>query len=435
MTDILSHKIGLSETKPEPTSKTESIRPNKSKYDNSRKMMALLFNGKESVKVAEVPVPMITLPTDAIVRATALTVCGSDLHLYHDLVPGMTKGYVLGHESVGIVEEVGSEVKGFKKGDRVVISAVIACGNCDYCRRKEWSCCDKTNANNPMQEKLYGHHTGALFGYSETFGGYDGCQAEYIRVPFADVNLFPIPNNITDRQALSVADIACTGYHGTELAGVTHGDNVVIFGCGPVGLMAQMWAKYRGAAKVIAIDVDQFRLDFAKKHLGVETINSKDCDPIECVKKFMPEGPDKVIDCVGFRFPENLAHKIEFKLNLETDSPNIVNTAIKMVRKNGRITLIGDYVGYTNHFNIGAFMEKHLTMNGGQLWPHNYYKLIFDAMASGKVDPSFVFTHIFPLSKGDQAYAQFDKHEAGIIKPYLIPDYLFKETKEGTGGA
>jgi len=398
-------------------------------------MHALQFNGKKDVKVGEVSKPMITLPTDVIVKTTAITICGSDLHLYHDLVPGMEKGYRLGHEAVGIVDEVGSDIKYFKKGDRVVISAVIACGSCDYCRRKEWSCCDRMNKPNPLQEKLYGHHTGALFGYSHTFGGYDGTQSDYVRVPVADVNLFPIPPNISDKQALTIADIACTGFHGTELAGITNGDNVVVFGCGPVGLMSQMWAKYRGASKVIAIDVDQYRLDFAKKHFNVEIVNGKDQDPIEEVKKFFPEGPDKIIDCVGFRFPDQMLHKIEFKLSLETDSPNIVNTAIKMVRKNGRITLIGDYVGYTNHFNIGAFMEKHLTMNGGQLWPHNYYKMIFDAMATGKVNPSVVFTHTFPLSKGDEAYKMFDEHKDGIIKPYLIPDSLYEQTKEGTGGA
>jgi len=333
----------------------------------------------------------------------------------------------LGHESVGVVEDVGSDIKSVKKGDRVVISAVIACGQCAYCKRGEWSCCDVTNTSQ-VQEKLYGHHIGALFGYSESFGGWDGCQAEYVRVPYADVNLFPIPNDISDKQALCIADIACTGYHGTELANVKEGDNVVIFGCGPVGLMAQMWARYRGAARVIAVDIDAQRLDFAQKNFGSEIVNGAEVDPLETVQKLMPGGPDKVIDCVGFRFPTELAHKIQMKLKVETDSPNIVNTAIKMVRKNGVVTLIGDYVGFTNNFNIGGMMEKHLTMNGGQLWPHKYYKKIFEAMSSGKVDPSIVLTHTFPLSKGDEAYAQFDKHEKGIIKPYLIPDALMTTT-------
>jgi len=402
--------------------------PSKAKYDPERKMKALQFGGKEKVKVGEVPVPLVTDATDVVVKVTASCICGSDLHLYHDKVPGMKDGDIMGHESVGIVDEVGPEVKNFKKGDRVVISAVIACGTCDYCKRREWSCCETTNRNT-AQVEMYGHHTGALFGYSHTLGGYDGCQAEYVRVPFADVNLFPIPANITDKQALCIADIACTGYHGTELADVKAGDKVVIFGCGPVGLMAQMWSKFRGASRVIAVDVDAQRIEFAKKQLGVETVNSKEEDPLEAVEKLIPGGPDKIIDCVGFRFPEGFFEKLQLKLKLATDAPNIVNTAIKMVRKNGRITLIGDYIGFTNHFNIGAMMEKHLTMNGGQLWPHNYYKLIFDAMASGKADPTFVWTHTFPLSKGDEAYRTFDRHEGGIIKPFLLPDSLYNDTQ------
>jgi threonine dehydrogenase-like Zn-dependent dehydrogenase len=390
-------------------------------------MIAGVYRGKTTVKVEEVPVPLVTDPTDAIIKVTASTVCGSDLHLYHGKIPQTYHGEILGHESVGIVDEVGPGVTKVKKGDRVVISAVVACGQCEFCRRKEWSCCDTTNKNK-LQEELYGHNTGALFGYSGTFGGYDGCQAEYVRVPFADVNLFPIPNEISDKQALVVADIACTGYHGTELAKVKPGDNVVIFGCGPVGLMAQMWSKFRGANHVVAIDVDAQRLDFAKKNFGSDIINSEEENPIEAVKRRFPLGPDKVIDCVGFRFPDNILHKIETALKMETDAPNIVNTAIEICKKNGTVTLIGDYAGYTNHFNIGAMMEKHLTMNGGQLWPHNYYKLIFDAMKTGQVDPTVVFTHTFPLSRVDEAYKVFDKHEGGIIKPFLLPDSLYHQS-------
>lgn len=403
-------------------------RPSVVKYDESRKMMAVQFQSKESLKVAQVPVPIVTDPTDVVVKVTASTVCGSDLHLYHNLIPGMKKGDIVGHESIGVVDEVGPGVKNFKKGDRVVISAVISCGQCEYCQRREWSCCDVTNTSE-KQEELYGHNTGALFGYSHTMGGYDGCQAEYVRVPFADVNLFPIPNNISDRQAILIADIACTAYHGTELADVKPGDKVVIFGCGPVGLLAQMWAKYRGASIVVAIDIEQYRLDFARDKFGSVIVNSSGVDPLETVKKLIPGGPDKVIDCVGFRFPDDALHKTEMAVKLETDSPNIVNLAIKMVRKNGRITLIGDYIGFTNHFNIGAMMEKHLTMNGGQLWPHNYYKMIFDAMASGKVDPTVVLTHTYPLSKCDEVYKKFDKHEDGMIKVLVLPDEIYNQTE------
>lgn len=403
-------------------------RPSFVKYDPSRKMAAAEYLGKEDIRVKEAPVPLVTDPTDAIIKVTATTVCGSDLHLYHGLIPGMKKGDITGHESVGIVDEIGSGVQQFKKGDRVVISAVIACGQCEYCKRKEWSCCDTTNTSQ-VQEKLYGHNTGALFGYSHTFGGYDGCQAEYVRVPFADVNLFPIPEGLSDKEALLVADIACTGFHGVTLADVKPGDKVVVFGCGPVGLMVQMWSKYKGASIVVAIDIEPYRLDFARDNFGVITINASEIDPLDKVHQLIPGGPDKVIDCVGFRFPDNLLDKIEMKLKMETDAPNIVNSAIKMVRKNGRITLIGDYAGYTNHFNIGALMEKHLTMNGGQLWPHNYYKEIFDAMLNKKVNPTVVLTHTFPMSKIDEVYKKFDKHQDGMLKVFIVPDSLYKGEK------
>jgi len=389
-------------------------------------MMALQFRGKDDVKVGEVPVPLITDPTDVLVKVTATTICGSDLHLYHNKMPDMHKGDIIGHESVGIVDDVGSDVKNFKKGDRVVISAIIACGNCEYCKRGEWSCCDTTNASEE-QLKLYGHTVSGMFGYTHMTGGYDGCQAEYVRVPFGDVNLFPIPDDIDDKQALCLADVACTSYHGTELANVKEGDQVVIFGCGPVGLIAQMWSKYRGASRVIAIDVDAQRLEFAKTKFGSETINASEEDPVAAVQKLIPGGPDKVIDCVGSRLPESFVQKMKLDPQAEDDLPNIVNAAIKMVRKNGTITLVGDYVGYTNYFNLGALMEKHLTLNGGEQWPHKYYKIIFDAISKGAVDPSVVLTHTFPLSRCDEAYEQFDKLEGGLVKPFVLPDDIYNK--------
>jgi threonine dehydrogenase-like Zn-dependent dehydrogenase len=306
----------------------------------------------------------------------------------------------------------------------VIISAVIACGTCAYCKRGEWSCCDNTNSSQ-FQEWLHGHRTAALFGYSDTLGGFDGSQAEYARVPFADVNMFKIPSQISDAQALTCCDIACTGFHGCELAEVKEGDNVVVFGCGPVGLMCIMWCKHRKAARVIAIDVDQNRLDFAQKNFGVEVINAGESDPVKKMPALIPSGPDKVIDCVGFRFPDNLLHKIERALYLETDSPNIVNSAIEMVRKNGIIALIGDYLGYANHFNIGGLMEKHLTIRGGQLWAHAYIEQILDLMASGAVDPTVVFTHKLPLSRIDEGYQMFDNHSDNMLKILILPDTIY----------
>lgn len=393
------------------------------KRDPNRKMLALTYHGTKDLKVEEIHVPMVTDPGDAIIKVTATTICGSDLHLYHGEFPGLKKGDVLGHEAMGIVEDVGPDVRDIKKGDRVVISAVIACGSCEYCKRGEWSCCDTTNPSKGM-EKLYGHRTAALFGCSHVMGGYSGCQAEYVRVPIADVNCFKLPDTIRDEQALMLADIACTGWHGTELAEVKEGDVVVVFGCGPVGLQAMMWSKFRGAKRVVAIDVDENRLAFAKEKLSVEIVNAKEEDSVKAIQKLIPGGPNKVIDCVGFRFPDTLLHKVERALKLETDSPNILNAAFTMVRKTGTIAIIGDYLGYTNHFNIGAMMEKSLTIRGGQLWAQKYIPVLMKFIISGEVDPSFVITHTLPFSKCAEAYSTFDKHEDGMIKVFLRPDSM-----------
>ena len=399
--------------------------PSKLRKDMINKMYGAVLTGKKKIEYQEVGRPLVTDATDAIVKILATTVCGSDLHLYNgELQMKYVQGYILGHEAVGVVLDIGSEVKNIKKGDRVVISSIIACGSCEYCLKGQTSCCDFTNISKD-RETQYGHNTGGIFGYSELVGGYDGLQAELARVPYADVNLFKIPERVSDRQALMVSDIACTGYHGCELADVKEGDNVVVFGCGPVGLMTQMWCKFR-KANVVAIDVDQQRLNFAQQRIGVNIVNSKTQDPVEVINSLIPGGPDKVIDCVGFRFPQDLLHKFERFLHLESDSPNIVNAAIKMCKKNGRIALIGDYFGSVNHFNIGALMEKHLTISGGQLWPHKYANKIFDLIQSEQIDPSFVITHTFPLSQIAEVYRKFDAHEEGMIKCLIIPDELYK---------
>jgi threonine dehydrogenase-like Zn-dependent dehydrogenase len=399
--------------------------PTKLRKDMLNKMHGAVLTGKKKIEYREVGSPLVTDPTDAIVKITATTVCGSDLHIYNgQLLMKYVEGYIIGHEAVGIVQDMGSEVKNLKKGDRVVISAIISCGSCEFCKRGEMSCCDLTNISKD-QETQYGHNTGGIFGYSELVGGYDGLQAEFARVPYADVNLFKVPEGISDRQAVLISDIVCTGFHGCELADVQDGDNVVVFGCGPVGLMAQMWAKYR-KANVVAIDVDQQRLDFAQQKFGVNIVNSKTQDPVEVINSLIPGGPNKVIDCVGLRFPQDLLHKFERFLRIESDSPNIVNAAIKMCRKNGKIALIGDYFGFVNHFNIGALMEKHLTISGGQLWPHRYVDKIFELIKSGDIDPSVVITHTFPLSQISEVYRKFDAHEQGMIKCLVIPDQFYK---------
>lgn len=392
------------------------------KKDPSHKMLALQYFGKKDLRMAEVQRPMITQPQDAIVRITSSAICGSDLHLYHSEFEGLERGDILGHEFMGIVEEIGPEVKNLEKGDRVVVSFCIACGNCDYCKRQEFSVCDKTNPSKTM-EKLYGHRTAGIFGYSKLLGGYEGGQAEYARVPLADNNCLKVPNHLRDEQVLFLSDIACTAWHANELAQTGEGDNVAIWGAGPVGLLAAMWAKQvRGANRVVLIDNVQHRLDLAREELGVETINFDNQDVVNTIQKIMPGGPDCALDCVGFRYARSMLHKIERAVGLETDTPEILNEIITCIRKNGRIGVVADYYSYTNHFNIGAFMEKSLRMAAGQCFVQRYWHELLDYIDQGKVDPTFVISHILPLESAPEGYRMFDEEKEKCVKVVLKPE-------------
>jgi len=385
-----------------------------------KKMTVLEWAGTDLMKVVERPRPTITEPGDAIVRITTATVCGSDLHLYHNqLTPGaLEKGDILGHEGVGVIEEVGSCVKNFKPGDRVIISAIISCGNCFYCDKGEMSLCLNTNPVDKLDE-IYGHRLGGVFGYSHLLGGYDGLQAEFARVPIADVNLLRIPDNMEDSKAILLSDIACTGWHGNELGEVKQGDIVAVWGCGPVGLMIMMWAKFRGASKIIAIDNLPYRLQVAKEKFQAITIDFSQQDVIKTVKEIVPLGPDVCIDAVGYRFSKSLLHKAQRAIKAETDTPEIVTEAIKCVRNGGHVALIGDYFFTANQFPIGAMMEKGITVRGGQVFVQKYWKQLLQYFQEGKVDPTFVITHEMPLEKADEAYRMFDKREDGAIKILL----------------
>jgi threonine dehydrogenase-like Zn-dependent dehydrogenase len=362
---------------------------------------------------------MITEPGDAIIRVTSTTICGSDLHLYHHEFAGMEKGDIIGHEAMGIVTNVGENVKNLQKGDRVVISAVIACGQCYYCNLKRFSCCDITNPSKEM-EALYGHRTGALFGYSHLLGGYEGCQAEYVRVPFADVNCLKVPSHLPDEKVLFLSDIVCTAWHACELGEVSAGQTVAIWGMGPVGLLTVMWAKFRGASRVIAIDAIPNRLELARTQ-GVEIIDFSKDDPIKKIQEICPGGPDVCIDCVGFRFPKSLIHKVERMLRLETDAPDVLTECITCCKKSGVVSIVGDYISKANGFPIGAMMEKGLTMRGGQVFVQKYWKELLGYIEQGKVDPTFVITHTMPITQTAEAYRMFDRKEDGAIKIILKP--------------
>lgn len=391
------------------------------KRDPLHKMHALQYFGKKDLRMKEVQRPMITEPGDAIVRITTTAICGSDLHLYHSEFQGLEKGDILGHEFMGIVEDVGSDVKNLNKGDRVVVSFCIACGECEYCKRQEFSVCDRTNPSKTM-EKLYGHRTAGIFGYSKLLGGYEGGQAEYARVPLADNNCLKVPSHLKDEQVLFLSDIACTAWHANVLANVQQGDNVAIWGAGPVGLLAAMWAKQvRGANRVILIDNVPHRLELARENLGVETINFNEKDVVNTIHEIMPGGPDCALECAGFRYSKGWLHKIERAVGLETDTPEILNEIITCVRKNGRIGVVGDYYSYTNHFNIGAFMEKSLHMSAGQCFVQKYWNELLRYIEEGKCDPTFVISHTLPLEQAAEGYRIFDEEKNTCVKVILKP--------------
>lgn len=384
-------------------------------------MKVIEWQGAQNMRVGTRPIPTIVDPKDAILRVTSTTVCGSDLHMYHNRVPGigaMQKGDVLGHEFMGIIQQVGSQCTTVRPGDRVVVSAVIACGMCSYCRAGEFSLCDNTNPSTQMEE-LYGHKTAGVFGYTHLTGGYQGGQAEYVRVPFADVNCLQVPPQLSDEQALFLSDIACTGWHANELGKVKAGDNVVIWGCGPVGLMAIQWAKFRGAGRIIAIDRLPYRLEFAYQRFGIETLNYKERDVVETMKAIFPHGADVCIDCAGYRFPKSPAHKLQTKLRLETDALDAIDEMVKVGRKRARLVLIGDYFGYGNMFPIGGLMEKGQKLTGSQVFVQKYWRELLNYIQRGDFDPTMLITHRMTLDEIPRAYEMFDKHQDDVIKVFV----------------
>jgi len=387
--------------------------------DETRPMHALVWNGKKDIKYVEKPRPLITDPRDIVLKITASTICGSDLHLYTNAMLDMHQGDILGHEFMGIIEDVGTEVKTLKKGQRVVVAFDIACGSCDYCKREEYTACDTTNPSNLM-ESMYGHRTSALFGYSHMTGGVPGGQAEYVRVPFADMNCLPIPDDVPDEKALYLSDVVPTAYHATQLGDVKEGSTVAIWGLGPFGLMIARWCQILKAKRIIGIDCVPQRIDLAQRVLGIEVINFKEMDVCKTLAEWVPGGVDVAVEAAGFEYPKTMTHKIERALNLETDTADILSECIYCVRKFGHVSIIGVYSGYCNHFPIGAMMEKDLTVRGGQSPTQKYWKFALEKIRSGELDPTFIITTKGKLSDGPELYEKFHNHE-GVIKVFLRP--------------
>ncbi|KAL7748578.1 hypothetical protein RI367_005989 [Sorochytrium milnesiophthora] len=388
-------------------------------YSDTETMKALVYHGTKDIRCDTVPKPLVTDPRDCVVKVTSTTICGSDLHLYHSFIPEMSKGDIIGHEFCGVVESIGPDVKNLKVGDRVVVSGVIAEGHCGFCKAQQYSLCDGVNDSKAM-EYLYGHRISGGFGYSHLTGGFPGGQAQFTRVPFADVNTLKIPDGVPDERVLLLSDVLSTAYHGNELGEVSKGDVVAVWGCGPVGLASVMWAFHRGAKRVLAIDSVQERLDKAKS-LGAEVIDFKAVNVLERIRELVPGGPDVCIEVVGARYAKSWQHSIQKALMLETDAIDTVTECIKACKKGGHVALIGDFIGYANQYPIGAQMEKGLTVRGGQLWCQKYWDMIMDKILKNEIDPSFLITDRMPLEQGPEAYRRFDNKENGVLKVILKP--------------
>jgi len=339
----------------------------------------------------------------------------------------MYEGDILGHEFMGIIEEVGSEVTKLKVGQRVVVGFDIACGFCDFCKREEYSACDTTNPSR-LVEYLYGHRTGAFYGYSHLTGGVPGGQSEYVRVPFADVNCLVVPDDLPDEKVLYLSDIVPTSLHGCVLGDVKEGSTVAIWGLGPIGLMTARWCQILKAGRIIGIDKVPERLKKARE-LGIETIKFDEQNTVETLKKMVPIGVDTAIECAGFEYSKTIKHKVERALVLETDTADIFDEMFTSVRKCGNVSVIGVYALKANHFPVGAMMEKGLTVRCGQCPTQKYWKFALEMIQKGKLDPSFVVTTRAKLSDAPKLYELFNDKKEGIIKVFLRPDNYSEPTK------
>lgn len=376
-------------------------------------MKATCWMGKGKVEVRDVPEPKILNQRDAIVRITSTAICGSDLHLYNGFIPTMEKGDVLGHEFMGEVVEVGRQVTNLRVGDRVVVPFTIACGNCWHCQHGYWSLCENSNPNAALAEKLMGHAASGAFGYSHLTGGFAGGQAEYARVPFADVGPLKIESDLSDEQVLFLSDILPTGYMGAEMCDIMPGDTVAVWGCGPVGLFAIASAYLLGAERVIAIDRIDYRLQMARERCGADTLNYDEVSSVSeaLIDMTAGRGPDACIDAVGL---EAHGHGFEYMYDrakqammLESDRPIALRQAIMACRNGGTISVIGVYGGFVDKFPLGTIMNRGLTMKAGQCHVHRYMRPLLERIESGQIDPTMVITHRIPLSDAAKGYETF----------------------------
>jgi threonine dehydrogenase-like Zn-dependent dehydrogenase len=390
-------------------------------------MKALTWNGRADVRCETVPDPTLVDPTDAIIRITSTAICGSDLHLYDGFNPFMERGDILGHEPMGIVEEVGSQVRRLKQGDRVVVPFTISCGACWFCQQTLYSCCETTNRNAELAKKLLGHTTAGLFGYSHLTGGFAGGQAQYLRVPYADVGPLRIESDLPDEQVLFLSDVFPTGWMAAENAEIQPGDTVAVWGCGPVGQFTIQSAWLMGAGRVIAIDTVPERLEMARGHGRAETIDFRE----EAVYDRLMEltggrGPDRCVDAVGAEAHstatlDSLYDKAKTLLLMETDRPHVFREAVMCCRPGGTISVPGVYFGFADKIPLGALMNKGLTVRTGQTHMQRYMEPLLRRVEAGEIDPSFVVTHRVPIEQGPEMYRTFRDKQDGCIKVVLKP--------------
>jgi threonine dehydrogenase-like Zn-dependent dehydrogenase len=390
-------------------------------------MRALTWQGKHDVRVETVPDPEIVNPRDAIIEITSTAICGSDLHLYDHYIPRMKAGDVLGHEFMGVVTEVGRGNQKLKVGDRVVVPFVIACGKCFFCGKQQFAACDNSNPAEKadLSEIAYGYPMTGAFGYSHLTGGYAGGQAEYVRVPFADVGPIVIPQGIEDEKVLFLSDILPTGWMAAENCLIEDGDTVAVWGCGPVGLFAVQSALLQGAERVIAIDHHPHRLELAKS-LGAEIINYEEVKVREALVEMTGGiGPDACIDAVGMESHgfaiDNLLDHAKAAVGLATDRPHALRQIILACRKGGRVSIPGVYGGVADKFPIGALMEKGLTIKTGQTHVQKYMPQLLQMILEDKIDTTFLISHRLPLEEAAHGYKIFKEQQNEVTKVVLKP--------------
>ncbi len=389
-------------------------------------MKALTWHGKHDIRCETVPDPKIERPGDAIIKVTACAICGSDLHLYDGVMPGMERGDVLGHETMGEVVEVGSEVGNLKPGDRVVVPFTISCGQCFFCKRGYFSGCERSNPNAEAAAKIWGHSPAGLFGYSHLLGGFPGGQAEYLRVPYADVGPIKVPEGLTDEQVLFLSDIFPTGYMGAEFCDIKGGETIVVFGCGPVAQFSIRSAFLLGAERVIAVDTVPERLKMAAD-AGALTIDFMREDVHERIQELTHgRGADACIDAVGTEPHtsasfDSMIDRAKVAMFAGTDRPHVLRQAINNTRNFGIVSIIGVYGGFLDKIPMGSAINRGLTFRMAQTPVQRYLPKLMGMIEAGKIDPSFVITHSVSLEQGPEMYQTFRDKQDGCIKVVMKP--------------